>query len=108
MLPVTCARFIVSIAGGINEPDGTLASVERFDRQINEWTEVTAMERPRAGLSVAVNSGLLYVFGGRAASEEYSPPVTLTGVEVYDPKKKKWKHVTDLCFSRCDFGIGIV
>ncbi|XP_068726664.1 actin-binding protein IPP-like [Montipora capricornis] len=94
--------------GGINEPDGTLASVERFDRQINEWTEVTAMERPRAGLSVAVNSGLLYVFGGRAASEEYSPPVTLTGVEVYDPKKKKWKHVTDLCFSRCDFGIGIV
>ena len=66
------------------------------------------MEKPRAGLSVAVSSGLLYVFGGRTTSEEYSPPVTLTGVDMYDPKKKKWKHVTDLCFSRCDFGIGII
>ncbi|XP_020609401.1 actin-binding protein IPP-like [Orbicella faveolata] len=94
--------------GGSNEPDGALASVERFDLDRNQWTEVVPMEKPRAGLAVAVSSGLLYVFGGRTTSEEYSPPVTLTGVDMYDPKKKKWKHVTDLCFSRCDFGIGIV
>lgn len=85
-----------------------MASVEWFDLDRKQWTEVVPMEMPRAGLSVAVGNGLLYVFGGRTASEEYSPPITLTGVDVYDPKKKKWKHVTDLCFSRCDFGIGIV
>ena len=85
-----------------------MASVERFDADSNQWTEVVPMETPRVGLSVAVCSGLLYVFGGRTVSKEYSPPVTLTGVEVYDPKKRKWKHVTDLCFSRCEFGIGIV
>ena len=85
-----------------------MASVERFDTDTNQWTEVVPMETPRVGLSVVVCSGLLYVFGGRTVSEEYSPPVTLTGVEVYDPKKRKWKHVTDLCFSRCEFGIGIV
>ena len=96
-----------SNAGGSNELDGTLSSVERFDWQTNQWTEVISMETPRAGLSVAVSSGLLYVFGGRTASEEYAPPSTLTGVEVYDPKANKWKHVTDLCFSRCDFGVGI-
>lgn len=96
------------MAGGCNEPEGALASIERFDLDRNQWTEVVPMEKPRAGLSVAVSSGLLYVFGGRTTSEEYSPPVTLTGVDMYDPKKKKWKHVTDLCFSRCDFGIGII
>lgn len=96
-----------SYAGGSNETDGTLSSVEKFDQQTNQWTEVVSLETPRAGLSVAVSSGLLYVFGGRTASEEYLPPSTLTGVEVYDPKKKKWKHVTDLCFSRCDFGVAI-
>lgn len=74
----------------------------------NQWTEVIAMEVARAGLSVAVTGGLLYVFGGRTASEEYSAAVTLTDVEMYDPKKKKWKHVTDLRFSRCEFGVGIV
>lgn len=94
--------------GGSNEPEGALASVERFDLDRNQWAEVVPMEKPRAGLSVAASSGLLYVFGGRTTSEEYSPPVTLTGVDMYDPKKKKWRHVTDLCFSRCDFGIGII
>ena len=94
--------------GGSNESEGALASVERFDLDTSQWTEVTPMESPRAGLSVAVSCGLLYVFGGRTAREEYSPPVTLTAVDMYDPKEKKWKHVTDLCFSRCDFGIGIV
>ena len=66
------------------------------------------MESPRIGLSVAVSSGLLYVFGGRTAREEYSPPVTLTAVDMYDPKEKKWKHVTDLCLNRSDLCIGIV
>lgn len=94
--------------GGSNESEGALASVERFDLDTSQWTEVTPMDSPRAGLSVAVSSGLLYVFGGRTAREEYSPPVTLTAIDMYDPKEKKWKHVTDLCFSRCDFGIGIV
>ncbi|XP_066015193.1 actin-binding protein IPP-like [Pocillopora verrucosa] len=99
---------ILYAVGGSNESEGALASVERFDLDTSQWTEVTPMESPRAGLSVAVSSGLLYVFGGRTAREEYSPPVTLTAVDMYDPKEKKWKHVTDLCFSRCDFGIGIV
>lgn len=99
---------VLYAVGGSNESEGALASVERFDLDTSQWTEVTPMESPRAGLSVAVSSGLLYVFGGRTAREEYSPPVTLTAVDMYDPKEKKWKHVTDLCFSRCDFGIGIV
>ncbi|PFX28041.1 actin-binding protein IPP-like [Stylophora pistillata] len=103
----TVGGFLYAV-GGSNESEGALASVERFDLDTSQWTEVTPMESPRAGLSVAVSSGLLYVFGGRTASEEYSPPATLTAVDMYDPKKKKWKHVTDLCFSRCDFGIGIV
>jgi len=106
--PERLVTVVALTAGGSNEPDGALASVERFDLDRNQWTEVVPMEKPRAGLAVAVSSGLLYVFGGRTTSEEYSPPVTLTGVDMYDPKKKKWKHVTDLCFSRCDFGIGIV
>ena len=94
--------------GGSNEADGALSSVERYDPSQNQWTEVQAMETPKAGLSVTVNSGLLFVFGGRTASGEYSPPVTLTGVDVYDPNKNTWKHVADLRFSRCDFGIGVV
>nr|XP_058971932.1 actin-binding protein IPP-like [Pocillopora verrucosa] len=99
---------VLYAVGGSNESEGALASVERFDLDTSQWTEVTPMDSPRAGLSVAVSSGLLYVFGGRTAREEYSPPVTLTAVDMYDPKEKKWKHVTDLCFSRCDFGIGVV
>ena len=109
MYPPECLVTVVTLsAGGSNEPEGALASVERFDLDRHQWTEVVPMENPRAGLSVAVSGGLLYVFGGRTTSEEYSPPITLTGVDMYDPKKKKWKHVTDLCFSRCDFGIGII
>ncbi|KAL9951448.1 hypothetical protein ACROYT_G044109 [Oculina patagonica] len=107
-LGLAALRGSLYAVGGYNESEGALASVEQFDMDRHQWTEVVPMERPRAGLSVAVSSGLLYVFGGRTASEEYSPPVTLTGVDMYDPNKKKWKHVTDLCFSRCDFGIGIV
>ena len=94
--------------GGSNEMDGVLASVEKYDADANHWTEVTAMKTPRAAAAVAVNECLLYVIGGRTAGGEFSPPLTLSSIDVYDPKKNKWKYVTDLCLSRCEFGVGIV
>ena len=94
--------------GGSNDTKGALSTVERYDTALDAWTQIAALDSPRAGLSVAVNHGHLYAIGGRTASGVYTPPVTMTTIDVYDSKTNQWEHVTDLSFSRCEFGIGIV
>ena len=94
--------------GGSNDTDSALNSVERFVVKLGAWIVITPLDSPRAGLSVAVNQECLYVIGGRTASGEFTPPVTMTAIDVYDTKTNKWEHVTDLSFSRCEFGIGII
>ncbi|XP_001626972.2 actin-binding protein IPP [Nematostella vectensis] len=94
--------------GGENEHEGVLRSVERYDYATDEWVLFAMLETPRAGLSLATNNNMLYVIGGRTAGGEFSAPITMATIEVYNQQKNKWTHASDLSLSRCEFGVGIV
>jgi N-acetylneuraminic acid mutarotase len=96
------------IAGSTENGHSVLDSVERYDPEHNEWTEVASLPSPRAGLSAAVDMKIVYAIGGISAKKEYSAPSTITAIDAYDPVANKWSCVTNLCTSRCEFGIGVL
>ena len=99
----------VYVAGGSTQNGhSVLDSVERYDPTHNEWTEMAPLLSPRAGLSAAGDMELLYVVGGISAKKEYSAPSTLTAIDAYDPRRNKWSRMSNLCTSRCEFGIGVL
>lgn len=73
-----------------------------------KWVEVASMSTARAGLSVSAVNGLLYAVGGRAASRDFSAPVTVDSVEIYDPHLDTWTEVGNMITSRCDGGLAVL
>lgn len=53
-------------------------------------------------------NGFLYAIGGRAASRDFSAPVTVDSVEVYDPHLDTWSEVGNMITSRCDGGLAVL
>lgn len=96
------------IGGSTENGHSVLDSVERYDPEHKEWTEVAPLLSPRAGLSAAVDLKVVYAVGGVSAKKEYSAPSTLSAIDAYDPVTNKWSHLTNLNTSRCEFGIGVL
>jgi N-acetylneuraminic acid mutarotase len=72
-------------AGGRNDDDGTLSSVECFDPSTGQWSAVAAMSTVRGGPGVAVVDDKLYVVGGYDGT--LAP---LSSVECFDPSTGQW------------------
>ncbi|XP_066537088.1 actin-binding protein IPP [Hoplias malabaricus] len=94
--------------GGWNEELGSLDTVEKFCPEEERWVEVCPMAQARAGVSVAAVNGLLYAVGGRASSRDFSAPVTVDSVEIYDPHLDTWTEIGNMITSRCDGGVAVL
>ena len=73
-----------------------------------KWVEVAPMAVARAGVSVSAVNGLLYAVGGRASSRDFSAPVTVDSVEIYDPHLDTWTEIGNMITSRCDGGVAVL
>lgn len=73
-----------------------------------KWMEVASMAVPRAGVTVAAVNGLLYAVGGRTSSRDFSAPVTVDSVEIYDPHLDTWTEIGNMITSRCDGGVAVL
>ena len=81
------------IGGRWRDNVGTL---EVYDPEADEWTELTQMSTPRGGLTAAVLAGRIHVTGGEA----FSPLVTFAEHEVYDPETDTWLVYPDMPTAR--------
>jgi len=71
--------------GGLAAPDSYLATFEKYDAAINQWTTVTLpLPLARSAPAVAAYGSKIYVFGGSTA---LGPQ---TRVDVYDTATNKW------------------
>lgn len=73
-----------------------------------KWEKVAPMSVARAGVKVAAVNGLLYAVGGRVSSRDFSAPVTVDSVEIYDPHLDTWTEVGNMITSRCDGGVAVL
>ncbi|MGH0135735.1 UNVERIFIED_CONTAM: hypothetical protein FKN15_050779 [Acipenser sinensis] len=94
--------------GGWNEALGSLETVEKYSPEEEKWVEVAPMGVARAGVSVTAVNGLLYAVGGRASSRDFSAPVTVDSVEIYDPHLDTWTEIGNMITSRCDGGVAVL
>lgn len=130
---VACLNNCIYAVGGWNEALGALETVEKYSPEeviksviciksynvlflnfhLNlceqeKWMEVAPMSTARAGVSVSAVNGFLYAVGGRAASRDFSAPVTVDSVEIYDPHLDTWTEVGNMITSRCDGGLAVL
>ncbi|XP_033867879.2 actin-binding protein IPP-like [Acipenser ruthenus] len=94
--------------GGWNEALGSLETVEKYSPEEEKWVEVAPMGVARAGVSVTAVNGLLYAVGGRTSSRDFSAPVTVDSVEIYDPHLDTWTEIGNMITSRCDGGVAVL
>uniref|UniRef100_A0A3Q2VN84 Intracisternal A particle-promoted polypeptide n=1 Tax=Haplochromis burtoni TaxID=8153 RepID=A0A3Q2VN84_HAPBU len=105
---VACLNNCIYAVGGWNEALGALETVEKYCPEEEKWVEVAAMSTARAGVSVSAVNGLLYAVGGRATTRDFSAPVTVDSVEIYDPHLDTWTEVGNMITSRCDGGLAVL
>ncbi|XP_056149422.1 actin-binding protein IPP [Lampris incognitus] len=103
---VACLNNCIYAVGGWNEALGSLETVEKYCPEEEKWVEVAPMSTARAGVSVSAVNGLLYAVGGRASSRDFSAPVTVDSVEIYDPHLDTWTEIGNMITSRCDATAG--
>lgn len=105
---IACLNNCIYAVGGWNEALGALETVEKYCPEEEKWVEVASMSTARAGVSVSAVNGFLYAVGGRAASRDFSAPVTVDSVEIYDPHLDIWTEVGNMITSRCDGGLAVL
>lgn len=71
-----------------------LATVEKYEPQVNSWTPVASMLSRRSSAGVAVLEGALYVAGGNDGTS------CLNSVERYSPKAGAWESVAPMNIRR--------
>ena len=76
--------FIV-VAGGKVSDNEHLASCEQFNVELDQWTSIAALNKPRASAAAAANSNLVFVFGGFNNRKRY-----LDEIEEYNRAANKW------------------
>jgi hypothetical protein len=82
---------MVFVMGGLNENGKTLASMERYDVSLDQWSVAAAMTTGRASFGTCAIAGNVYVTGGR---DEHSD--LLSSVEMYMPSTDTWSFVSNL------------
>ena len=70
------------MSGGFDD-NSPLDSVEKYDAELDKWTQVASMSCCRGGVGVSALGGLLYAVGGHNGSSY------LNSVEAYDPLADK-------------------
>ena len=91
-------RFYV-IAG---RDSRNFTSVERYDPRRRSWEDVPDLRTPRGGIAaVRLADGRIVVFGG----EELDPGgTTIAEVEIYDPRRRRWRSLPSLRTPRHGLG----
>jgi kelch-like protein 8 len=84
--------------GGLDDVN-CYRTVERYDPQLDEWTEVASLKSPRGGVGVATLGKYLYAAGGNDGS------ASLQTVERYDPHTNKWTEVAPMAKRRAGVGL---
>jgi hypothetical protein len=80
------------VAGGLNQFQNTLSTVERYDALRGEWATVAPLPAPRRGLSLcALGQGTLYAVGGE--DDQYN---THAEVYAYDVTNDTWRAVAPM------------
>jgi len=72
-------------AGGYKFENKYLASCEKFDVQLNQWSEIASLNKPRYYAAAAAHSDSVFVFGGVNDVVAY-----LDEIEQYDTAADKW------------------
>ena len=75
-----------------------LQTVERFDPDMNLWSQVASMSSRRSFPGAAVHNNRLYVFGGNDGS------AFLDIVEAYDPHLNRWHTIAPMTKPRAGIG----
>jgi N-acetylneuraminic acid mutarotase len=76
----------VYAAGGRDDDDMKLSSVECFEHDTGEWSQIAAMSIKRCYFAMAAVDGKVYAAGGYAQDDDDDEETPLSSVEVFDPK----------------------
>lgn len=79
---VTVLNGYIYIAGGLNKHGYAISSVELYDPQTDEWTQLPPIPQDKTEHTVFELSGILHAIGG------YD-----TAIRKFDPFKNCWKEV---------------
>ncbi len=75
----------IIVAGGRDSENKELASCEQFNVQLNQWSSIASLNKPRRDAAAAAHSHSVFVFGG------YNPDVGLLDeIEEYNTAADKW------------------
>lgn len=96
-----CVCVCLFRAGGLND-SACFSTVERYNPQSRQWTEVCPMNSPRGGVGVVTLGGYLYAAGGNNGSS------SLGSVERYDPHTNQWTAVQMMNVKRAGVGLAAV
>ena len=88
------------VIGGYGPDSQAVASVERFDPYLNEWSKIFPMNSARAGASAVCIENKIYVFGGEYAMWSY-----YRSCEVFDIQTDEWKMIADMSIPRAFMGV---
>eukprot|EP01025_Chloroclados_australasicus_P044588 TRINITY_DN4843_c0_g2_i2.p1 TRINITY_DN4843_c0_g2~~TRINITY_DN4843_c0_g2_i2.p1 ORF type:complete len:744 (-),score=133.45 TRINITY_DN4843_c0_g2_i2:407-2638(-) len=94
--------------GGYDENYVQLASIERFDRQSNEWEVVAEMDKGRGDLSCVAVDGVIYVLGGVYAGGDWSVSIEewfLDEFVAFDTVSGSLKQLAPMPHARGDFAL---
>jgi hypothetical protein len=96
---VASGRFVYVLAGR-DRANFTVA--ERYDTRRRRWEGLPDMRTPRGGIASArLRDGRIVVFGG----ENLGPGgTTIAEVEIYDPRRRRWRSLPDLRTPRHGLG----
>jgi N-acetylneuraminic acid mutarotase len=96
---VASGRFVYVLAG---RDRANFAVAERYDTRRRRWEGLPDMRTPRGGIASArLRDGRIVVFGG----ENLGPGgTTIAEVELYDPRRRRWRSLPDLRTPRHGLG----
>lgn len=102
-LPLEVNKSFAFVAGGVDENDEVIYSVERFDFNQNYWQPLAPMPSARQCFGLCAVGNALFAIGGINASAE-----TLTLVETYDLDEARWGPCASMGTARGGPGVCVV
>ena len=83
----------------MNHPGPFLSSIEVYDPQRNNWTEVGDMPTAKSGHTTSVINGKIYVMGGYFWNQG-QPTTNFKTIEIYHPRTGRWTQKPDMPVAR--------
>jgi len=75
----------IIVAGGRDSQNNDLASCEQFNVQLNQWSSIASLNKPRSNAAAAAHSHSVFVFGGFSNVDG-----NLDEIEEYNTAANKW------------------